>query len=146
MDNYKDFDELCKRVTKLSLPSYWKIKYSNAIHLYKTDPIYEDPGLDIFVSDTFNFIMRVFARCLPTDHEIYKNDNSSVNNITALNLVKVLSNYRACERIKSQQVFSYCNQHVVLKKFDSFVNNNKSSENKFYRPPLCILVLNVLNA
>ena len=101
------------------------------------------------ISDTFNFIVQVFARCLPTDHEIYKNYNSSVKNITVSNLVKALSNYRVFERKKNQQVLSYCNQHVVLKKFDPFLNKNKSSENKFYRSPLCIFYLQtkpVLNA
>ena len=116
IDNYKNFDELCKRVTKLSLKSYWKINCSNTVHLFKTDPIYENPVLDIFVSDTFNFIIRVFARCLHTDHEINKNYNTSVNNITVLDLVKVLSNYRVCEGIKNQQILSYCNQHVAFKK------------------------------
>ena len=29
---------------------------------------------------------------------------------------------------------------LLFKKFDPFVNNNKSSENKFYRSPLCILL------
>ena len=85
IDYYKNFDELWKRVTKLSLPSYWKINCSNTVHLYKSDPIYENPVLDIFVSDTFNFIIRVFAWCLPTDHEIYKNYNSSFKNITVSN-------------------------------------------------------------
>ena len=108
--------------------------------MYKTDPIYESLVLDIFVSGTFNFIIRVFARRLSTDHKIYKNYNSSVNNITVSNLVKVLTNYRVCEGIKNQQVLSYCNQYVVLKKLAPFVNNNKSSENKFYRSPLCILL------
>ena len=107
--------------------------------MYKTDPIYGNPVLDIFVSDTFNFIIRVFAWCLPTDHESYENYNSSIQNITVSNLVKILSNYKVCETIRNQQVLSYCNQHVVLKKFDPFVNNNKSSENKFYISPLCIL-------
>ena len=87
IDNYKNFDELCKRVTKLSLKSYWKINCSNTVHLFKTDPIYENPVLDIFVSDTFNFIIRVFARCQHTDHEINKNYNSSVNNITVSDLL-----------------------------------------------------------
>ena len=108
--------------------------------MYKTDPIHENPVLNIFVRDTFNFIIRVFAWCLPTDHEIYKSYNSSFENITVSNLVKVLSSYRVCEKIKNQQVLSYCNQHVVLKKFDPFLNNNKSSENKFYRSSLCILL------
>ena len=124
----------------MSLPSYWKINCNNTVNLYKTDPIYENPVLDIFVSDTFNFIIRVFAWCLPTDHEIYKNYNSSVKNITVSNSVKVFSNFRVCEGTKNRQVLSYCNQHVVLKKFDPFMNNGKSSENKFYRSPLCILL------
>ena len=100
----------------MSLPSYWKINSSNTVHLYKTDPIYEHPVLNIFVDDTFNFIIPVFAWCLPTNHEIYKNYNSSVKNITVSNLVKVLSNYRVYEGFKNQQVLSYCNQHAVLKK------------------------------
>ena len=58
---YKNFDELSKCITKLSLLSYWKINCGNTVHLYKIDPIYENPVLDIFVSDTFNFIIRVFA-------------------------------------------------------------------------------------
>ena len=117
-----------------------KLIVVNAVHLYKIDPIHENPVLDIFISDTFNFIIRVFAWCLPTDHEIYKNFNSSVKNITVSNWVQVLSNYRACEGIKNKQVLSYCNQHVVLKKFDPFVNNNKYSENKSYRSPSWILL------
>ena len=96
--------------------------------------------LDIFVSDIFNFIIRVFALCLPTDHEIYKNFNSSVKNITVSNLVKVLSNYRVCEGIKNRKVISSCNQHVAFKKIDPFMNNIKSSENKIYRSSLCILL------
>ena len=44
IDYYKNFDELCKRVTKLSLPSYWKINCSNIVHLYvmelKTNKFY----------------------------------------------------------------------------------------------------------
>ena len=74
----------------------------NTVHLYKTDPIYENLALDIFVSDTFNFIIPVFARCLPTDHEIYKNYNSAVNIVLVSNLLKLLSNYRVCEGIKNQ--------------------------------------------
>ena len=70
--DYENFDELCKRVTKLSLLSYRKINCSNTVHLYKINPVYENPALEIFVSDT-----RVFAWCLPTYHEIYKNYNSS---------------------------------------------------------------------
>ena len=58
---YKNFDELSKCITKLSLLSYWKINCGNTVHLYKIDPIYENPVLDIFVSDTFNFIIQVFA-------------------------------------------------------------------------------------
>ena len=57
-------------VTKLNLLSYWKSNCSNTVHLYKTDPMYENPVLDIFVTDTFNFIIQVSARCLPTDDEI----------------------------------------------------------------------------
>ena len=88
--------------------------------------------LEILVSDTFNFTIRVLAWCLPINHEIYKSYNSSVKTITVSNLVKVLSNYRVCEAIKNQQVLSCCNQHVVFKKTDPFVSNNKSYENKFY--------------
>ena len=55
-------------------------------------------------------------------------------------LVRVLWNYRVCEGIWNQQVLSYCNQHVVLKKFGSFLNNNKYSENKFYISSLCIIL------
>ena len=84
--------------------------------MHKTDTIYENPVLDIFDSDTFNFIILVLALCLPTDHEIYKNYKSLVKNITVSDLVKVLSNYRVCEEIKNQQVLSYCNKRVVLKK------------------------------
>ena len=91
-------------VTKLSLLSYWKINCSNTLHLYKTDPMYENTVLDIFVTDTFNFTIQVSGRCLPTDYEIYKNYNSSVNNIRVSNLVKMLSNNRVCEGIKNQQV------------------------------------------
>ena len=138
--NYKNLDELRKHVTNLSLLSYWKINCSNTVYLYKIDPIYDNPLLDIFVGDAFNFIIRDFARCLPTDPETYKNYNSSVNNIIVSNLVKVLSNYRVCQGIKNQQVLSYCNQQVVLRKIDPFVSNNKFSENKFYRSPLSILL------
>ena len=84
--------------------------------MHKTDTIYENPVLDIFDSDTFNFIILVLALCLPTDREIYKNYKSLVKNITVSDLVKVLSNYRVCEGIKNQQVLSYCNKRVVLKK------------------------------
>ena len=54
--------------------------------------------------------------------------------------MKVLSNYRVCEAIKNQQVSSCCNQHVVFKKIDPFVSDNKSYENKFYWSLLCILL------
>ena len=54
--------------------------------------------------------------------------------------MKVLSKYQVCEGIKNRQVLPYCNQHVVFKKIDTFMNNNKSSENKFYRSPLYILL------
>ena len=91
-------------VTKLSLLSYWKINCSNTVHFFKTDPMYENTVLDIFVTDTFNFTIQVSGRCLPTDYEIYKNYNSSVNNIRVSNLVKMLSNNRVCEGIKNQQV------------------------------------------
>ena len=114
----------------------------NTVHLYKTDPIYENLALDVFVSDTFNFIIPVFARCLPSvsTHEMYKNYNSSVNIVIVSNLSNLLSNYRVCEGIKNQQVLSFCNQHVVFKEIDSLMNNNKSSENKLYRTPLFILL------
>ena len=69
---------------------------------------------------------------MSTDYEIYKNYNSSVKNFTVSILVRVLWNYRVCEEIRNQQVLSCCNQHVVLKEFDSFLNNNKSSEKKIY--------------
>ena len=77
---------------------------------------------------------------MSTDYEIYKNYNSSVKNITVSILVRVLWNYRVYEGIRNQQVLSCCNQHVVLKEFDSFLNNNKSSENKFYISSLCIIL------
>ena len=57
IDYYKNSDELCKHVTKLSLLSHWKINCSNTVQLYKTDPIYENPVVDIFVGDFFNFII-----------------------------------------------------------------------------------------
>ena len=57
IDYYKNSDELCNHVTKLSLPSHRKINCSNTVQLYKTDPIYENPVVDIFVGDTCNFII-----------------------------------------------------------------------------------------
>ena len=125
MGYYKNFDELYKRVTKLTLPQYGKINCCNIVRLYKIDPVHENPVFDIFVSDTFNFVIWVFEWCLPTYHWIYKNYNSSVKNFAVSNLMKVLSNfYRVCEEIKNQQVLSYCTQHFVFEKSDSFVNNN----------------------
>ena len=60
MGYYKNFDELCKRLTKLTLPQYGKITYCNIVRLYKIDPVHENPVLDIFVSDTFNFVIWIF--------------------------------------------------------------------------------------
>ena len=68
IDFYKNFDELCKRIKKMSLPLHWKINCNNSLHLYKSDSIYENPMLDIFVSDTFNLIIQIFAWFLPTHH------------------------------------------------------------------------------
>lgn len=88
----------------MSLPSYLKINCSNTVHLHKINQIYENCKHDIIVSDKFNFIILVFAWCLPTIHEVYKNYNISVKTITVPNLVKVLSNYIVHERINNQQV------------------------------------------
>ena len=67
IDYYKNLDELCKCIGKLSLPSNWKINCGNIIHLYK------------IVSDIFNCIIPVFACCLPTDYEIYDSYKSSIH-------------------------------------------------------------------
>ena len=67
IDYYKNLDEFCKRIGKLSLPSNWKINCGNIIHLYK------------IVSDIFNCIIPVFACCLPTDYEIYNSYKSSIH-------------------------------------------------------------------
>ena len=82
----------------------------------------------------------MFSWCLPTDHEIYNVYNSSVKNITVSSLIKVLSNYNVCEGIKNDQVFSQCQQNIVLKKFIPFECNNQIWENKFYRSPSCSLL------
>ena len=67
IDYYKNLDELCKCIGKLSLPSNWKINCGNIMHLYK------------IVSDIFNCIIPVFACCLPTDYEIYDSYKSSIH-------------------------------------------------------------------
>ena len=42
--------------------------------------------------------------------------------------------------LKTNKFYHIVINMLLLKKFDPFANNNKSSENKFYRSPLCILL------
>ena len=77
-DCYKDFEELCQRVSNLKLPPNWNIEFGTNLHIFKNDEIHEIPIFDLFFNNDLNFIIRVFTWCLPTDHEIYKRYKNSV--------------------------------------------------------------------
>ena len=139
-DCYKDFEELCQRVSNLKLPPNWNIEFGTNLHIFKNDEIHEIPIFDLFFNNDLNFIIRVFTWCLPTDHEIYKRYKNSVKKIFVSNLVKEIMQYHVCQGMKNENTFQYSDQHIIPKKCDPFKITTKSAETKFYRGPSCTIL------
>ena len=68
----KRFDELFKVVANLNVSPNWRISFCNILHIFQKDEVHEIPLFDVYFSNKINFIIRVFAWCLPTDHDKYK--------------------------------------------------------------------------
>ena len=59
---------------------------------------------DIYIRANLEFVICVFAVCIPTNHEIYMKFSKSVKNITLSNLVQEISHY--CGGIKNEKNFN----------------------------------------
>ena len=86
----------------------------------------------IYIGNNSEFIIRVFAVCIPAYHEIYMKFSKSVKNTTLSNLVQEISHYCICEGIKNEKSFQYTNRHSVPKSFNPNVIT-PSIFTKFYR-------------
>ena len=92
VDSYRSFKEFEKRVTKLHLPENWQINSSSDYYqILKHNTIHDIPIFDVYIRDNLEFTIRVFAVCIPANHEIYMKFSKSVKNITLSNLVQKIS-------------------------------------------------------
>ena len=140
VDCYQSFEEFEKRVAKLHLPENWQINsLSNYYQILKHDTIHGIPIFDVYIGNNLEFAIRVFAVCIPANHEIYMKFSKSVKNITLSNLVQEISHYCICEGIKNDFFFQYTNQHSVPKIFNPNVTT-PSTFTKFYRSTACLYI------
>ena len=94
VDCYWSFEEFEKRVTKLHLPENWQINLSSDYYrILKHDTIHDINIFDIYIRNNLEFTIRVFAVCIPANHEIYMKFSQSVKNITFSNLFQEISHY-----------------------------------------------------
>ena len=88
VDCYQSFKEFEKRVAKLNLPENWQSNsLSNYYRILKHDTIHDISIFDVYIGNNLEFSIRVFAVCIPANHEIYMKFGKSVKNMTLSNLV-----------------------------------------------------------
>ena len=63
----------------------------------------------IYIGNNLEFIIGVFAVCIPANHDVYMNFSKSVKNITLSNLSQEISHYCICEGVKNEKNFLYTN-------------------------------------
>ena len=133
VDYYWSSKESEKRVTKLHLPENWQINSSSDYYrILKHDTIHDIPIFDIYIRNSLEFTIRVFAVCVPDKHEIYMKFSKSVRNIALSDLIQETSHYCICKGIKNEFFFQYTNQHSIPKTFNPSVTT-PSTFTKFYR-------------
>ena len=137
VDCYQFFEIFEKGVTKLRLPENWQINSSSEYYrILKHDTIHDIPIFDMYIRNNLEFTIRVFAVCIPANHEIYMKFSKFVKNITLSNLVQEISQYCICEGIKNEKPFQYTNQHSAPKIFNPNVTT-PSTFKKFYTSTSC---------
>ena len=79
-------------------------------YIFQKIKSYEISTTNNYIGEDLEFIIHVFYWCIPSDHKIYARSN----------LIKVISSYNICSRIKIQQAKK---KHSVPKSFDFSQNS-----------------------
>ena len=136
---YKSFSEFSSRVLNLKLTSWQKTNTNNQFALTMADDIHMVPKYEIYVDENITFKIRVLLWGVPSSHQLYSMNQSSVKNITISQLINAVKSFNICPGLS--------NQHSVPKLFlvDSTTPSYPLHQSKWYRAPSCMMLINNCN-
>lgn len=144
-DCYKSFDDFKTRVSCLKLNS-WQVSSptANYMSFYFYDQVHSVPNYEIYVDESLNFTIRCLLWSVPATHDLYKQYEQSVKNVTISSLISDLSSYKLCPGLLDKFAGS-CIEHIAPRIFTIHHNVLPSSsplfQSKWYRPPVCCLLI-----
>ena len=99
---YKSYGELCKILSSMKYiknNSWEKTIGNDQICLTQKDPLYCPPTINILVDNDLYFIVSIYARHLPDDHEIYKEYFRSMSNVLVSQFLFEVTSFNICPGI-----------------------------------------------
>ena len=141
-DCYNSFEEVCKRITMLKL-NEWCIDIStDTIKLTKFSTPYMVPHFKVIINESLAFTVIVFGWPLPVDHDIYKLNCRSIQNITISELLKSICSLSLCpglHDVKSKDLVA----HVIICEPDLQTESDIPIKTESYeRSKTCNILLN----
>jgi len=141
---YKNFSDVCKRITSLKSLSGWNFQVAcDRLIMTKMKDNFLLPEREIIVDDSLGFTIKVFGCFLPENHAIYTEHMRSINNIRVNNIVKEMDCYSFCCGVKDGDLSSQLVHHVIPVSADPLAEDDQGlmfPHKQYWRSKECYLL------